>query len=187
MERKQSLLRCELNHFTISIYVSKSNTYSSGSSRDFLFSIDPQIRICRARSEGNAAYRWLNTKSYSQPHGLGFGGTTEQFRLFIPESFETCTFRTSCLTYEPGKLIQDSKMRDDKFEIDVLEVWGCGGDDVVSSGLRSQQKHRGVAQQAIDKARKVDKAAFFNNSFDQEFLLSNTLQHRSQAQGREGS
>ena len=32
----------------------------------------------------------------------------------------------------------------------------------------------------IQRARKVDKAQFFNNSFDKEFLLSGTFQHSSQ-------
>jgi len=129
----------------------------------------------------------LNSKSYSHPHGLGFGGSIDQFRLFIPESFEECVASTTCLTYEVGKLIQDNSFRDNKFEIDVIEVWGCGGEDVVSEGLRSQQQHRGVAQDVMNKARKVDKAAFFNNSFDQEFLLSNTMQHRNQAADRTGT
>jgi hypothetical protein len=158
-----------------------------GSYRDFVFALEPTLKICRGRSDSNLQYRWLNTKSYSQPHGLGFGGSTEAFRIFIPESLETCTARPSCLTYEPGKLLSYNTPGDDSFEIDVLEVWACGGEKLVSSGLQSQQQHRGIVQSNINKARKVDKAAFFNNAFDQEFLLSNTLQHREHANDRNGS
>lgn len=163
---------------------SESNRYF-GSNNDFIFTLHPNFSIYRSKTNSNGFYRWLNTKSYSLRHGLGFGGNGDQFRLFIPESFEECEVRSQCITYEEGKILPG--LETNKFEIDILEVWACGGDEFISSGLRAQQEQRGINQQAINKARKVDKAAFFNNSFDQEFLLSSTFQHRKETQDRQNS
>jgi hypothetical protein len=44
---------------------------------------------------------------------------------------------------------------------------------------------RDVRAENIQKARKVDKAQFFNSAFDQEFLLGNTFAHKGQVQGRD--
>ena len=43
------------------------------------------------------------------PHGLGFGGTQEGFRLFITESYEQCRAAESCMTFESGKLLPDGQ------------------------------------------------------------------------------
>ncbi len=42
----------------------------------------------------------------------------------------------------------------------------------------AQSKDRNDRDDAIRKARMVDKAAFVGNSFDQEFLLSKTFSHK---------
>lgn len=107
------------------------------------------------------------------PHGLGLGGTKDEFRFFIPDSLEECTAATSCMTFEPGALGPFKK-----FSIEVMEVWGCGGDVGVEAALEAQAKDRGIRDDNIRKARLVDKAAFAGNSFDQEFLLSKTFSHK---------
>lgn len=134
----------------------------------------------RAKADGNGNYMWLNSKAYAMPHGLGMGGTLpgqggdlEGFRFFIPDTLENCVANNTCPTFEPGPLVPNQK-----FEIDVLEVWACGGIERVEKGLHAQKQNRMMAQETIDKARKVDKAAFFNNAFDQEFLLSSTFNHK---------
>jgi hypothetical protein len=48
---------------------------------------------------------------------------------------------------------------------------------VVSSALEAQAEERQTQDMLIHRARQVDKAAFFNNDFDREFLLSNTVSH----------
>jgi hypothetical protein len=91
----------------------------------------------------------------------------------------------SCLTFEPGKLIAE-KSADDvpgvlgraQFEIGILEVWACGGEQLISKGMSSMTKDREIRDENIRKAKKVDKAQFFNNSFDREFLLTNTFAHK---------
>lgn len=153
------------------------------------------------------------------PHGLGLGGSLEGFRIFIPDSLESCTARSNCPTYEAGKLLLSTDQFDEiipnssnlnssytsggisstssfsssysrssytsnfkptnieSFTIDTLEVWGCGGNSRVSEALSAQSEHRKLANKALEKARKVDKAAFFNNDFDREFLLGQTTSH----------
>jgi hypothetical protein len=158
----------------------------------------------RSRDRSSGSYQWLNTKSYGMPHGLALGGSMESFRLFIPESFENCKAAESCLTFDGGKLITgeengksliddakdlksffSSPLNKNDFEIDVLEVWACGGDEFIQAGMSALAKDREIRDENIRRARKVDKAQFFNNAFDQEFLLSGTFQHRTQAAGRD--
>ena len=98
----------------------------------------------------------------------------EGFRVFIPESLEGCTAANSCPTYETGKLIDG-----ETFEIQTLEIWGCGGADVVAAALAAQANDRAVTDETIRRARQVDKAQFFNNEFDKEFLLSHTMTQAS--------
>jgi hypothetical protein len=173
MEGKQSILwyilfpRYMIVDFLIFFFV--------GDSKTFLFTSQPKLRVYRSRVGNNGAYQWLNSKSYGLPHGLGFGGTVDAFRLFIPESFETCTARNLCLTYEPGYLVHA-----DQFEIDSFEIWACGGKEKIESGLLAQRESRAITQKNIERARTVDKAQFFNNQFDREFLLTNTFSHQNQ-------
>ena len=60
------------------------------------------------------------------------------------------------------------------FDILALEVWACGGSDMINKGMESQQTTRKIKDHAIQKARQVDKAQFFNNPFDRENFLSKT-------------
>lgn len=113
-------------------------------------------------------------KSYGLPHGLGIGGTVENFRLYIPDSLEDCIVRTQCDTFERGRLISSGE----RFNILELEVFGCGGDLAVAEALKAQKKDRAARDELIQKARTVDKAAFVDNAFDQEFLLSKTFSHK---------
>lgn len=109
------------------------------------------------------------------PHGIGMGGTLEKFRLSIPDTLEDCKAHSSCLTFEAGALVDNST---GDFDIEVMEVWGCGGDDLVQEALDAQAKDRGARDDLIRKARLVDKAAFANNTFDQEFLLPKNFSHK---------
>ncbi len=153
-----------------------------GSSQSLLFSLYPRFRLYRSKAPGNEAFQWLNSSTYSMPHGLGMGGTVEGFRFFIPDTLEGCIARHDCPTFEAGKLVPE-----ETFEIESLEVWGCGGIDKVQRGLKAQEVSRKINQENLDKARKVDKAAFFNSSFDREFLLGGTFEHQKHGHDRQES
>ena len=195
----------------------KESNQFFGSSRDILFSLHPHVKIIRSKAGSNGAYQWLNSNSYGAPHGIGFGGTRERFRLFIPDTLENCIIHGSCLTYESYTfdvpVVQSSSStatttltttattaasaatsaattattsgsENSKFAIDIIEVWGCGGLASLSRGQQAQSTHRAIKDEAIQRARKVDKAAFFDSEFNQEFFLSNTMQHRQQTSDR---
>lgn len=140
-------------------------------------------------------YQYLNMKTYGYPHGFGMGGHLERFRFFVPDTMDegrgddkVCVANDSDLTYERGQLIAPSanlgfltNINDigTKFNIECLEVWACGGDEVISAGLSAQSKDRDVRAENINKARQCDKAAFAGNAFDQEFLLGKTFEHKT--------
>jgi TLD len=150
----------------------------------------------RSRNRSNGNYQWLNTKSYGMPHGLALGGSLESFRLFITDTFENCVASESCLTFEGGSLLPEAGpppantsdsnptfaplLSKNNFEIDHIEVYACGGEKFIQSGMKALEKDREVRDENIQKARQVDKAQFFNNVFDQEFLLSATFAHKTQ-------
>ena len=117
-------------------------------------------------------YMYLNTKGVALPRGMGMGGSPTALRIFFDEDLEECYTNAKCLSFETGRL--SSK---DTFTIDVLEVWGCGGDDA----RRSQVGHRAETADLINRARKVDKAQFMGE-FDKEFLLGKTFGHGADAQ-----
>lgn len=104
------------------------------------------------------------------------GGSLEKFRFFIPDTLETCIANSSCLTFEPGVVVEGTN--GGEFNISIMEVWGCGGDELIELALQGQAKDRGDRDALLQQARKVDKAAFANNSFDQEFLLSKNFSHK---------
>lgn len=170
-----------------------------GSSDTFIFTLKPEFKIIRSRDRSNGNYQWLNTKSYGLPHGLALGGSLDSFRLFITESFESCVASDGCLTFESGSLLPEVDMSSAKnennvpnlasarennnFEIDFLEVFACGGEQFIEKGLQSLAKDREIRDENIQRARKVDKAQFFNSTFDQEFLLSGTFAHKAETAG----
>ena len=117
-------------------------------------------------------YMYCNSASRSKnydglSHGIGFGGNAEKPRLYIAESFDGCMASGSDLTFEAGALLPPSTTAgvpaSKFFEIEALEVWGVGGDEVVAEALGARHKQREVVAANIIKARKVDKAAFLDD------------------------
>ena len=45
---------------------------------------------------------------------------------------------------------------------------------MIDKGIQAQKETRKIKDHAIQKARQVDKAQFFNNPFDREYFLSKT-------------
>jgi hypothetical protein len=121
-----------------------------------------------------------------QAHGIGFGGTVDQPRLFLAESFDDCRADKDDLTFDKGSLLSAIGGNATTFEIDNLEVWGVGGTEVVKESLQARSRSRDIRQAAIQKARKVDKAAFLDD-FKTGLIENKMFAHRQQIQGREGA
>ncbi|KAG7398513.1 hypothetical protein PHYBOEH_010970 [Phytophthora boehmeriae] len=148
----------------------KESSRYYGGNGCFLFRMAPEISIYRVTASGaNENYMYLNSKGFALPRGLGMGGSTDKFRLFLSEDLDENSYSTpKCLSFESGRLSSS-----DQFVIDTIEVWGCGGEE---SEL-NQKAHRQETADLINKARKVDKAQFLGNDFDKEFFLSKTYGH----------
>ncbi|KAF1790847.1 TLDc domain [Phytophthora cactorum] len=132
----------------------KESSRYYGGNGCFLFRLAPEIAIYRG---------------FALPRGLGMGGSTEKFRLFLSEDLDENSYTTAkCLSFEPGRLSSS-----EQFVIDAMEVWGCGGEE---SEL-SQKAHRQETADLINRARKVDKAQFVGNDFDKEMFLGKTFGH----------
>ncbi len=167
------------------------SNYGSGRPGSFLFSIFPRIRIYRSKASSSGTQQYFNTRGYERgKHGIGFGRgggghnryeTGCEHRVFIPRSMDDCYAAPSCSTFEGGPLVEEAS---GSFQIDMLEVWGCGGTAAITAALAGLESKRAQSRLLIERARKVDKAAFFNNEFDGEMFLGKTFEHRKQIQDR---
>ncbi|CRG95147.1 krox-like protein, putative [Plasmodium gallinaceum] len=155
-----------------------------GSSNDFLFSAYPVFRIIRTNHLGNN-YVYLNSKNSFYPKGLGFGGKTECFRLFLSDEFKESYCTQSDYTYKSGHLYfphhkkeKDSNNIDDdddddvdsflcKLSINEVEAWGCGNEKSLEEQRLSFESEEACKQER----RSIDKSKIVQNSFDKEFLL----------------
>lgn len=81
------------------------------------------------------------------PPGIGCGGSTTDFRLWLNENLDKCIARDSCLTFERGSLRGNSSpsksetasleaMMGYEFRVFSLEVWGCGGQTALNAQVR---------------------------------------------------
>lgn len=176
---------CVFGAFSASPWKESKDFY--GNHDCFLYQLLPKTAVYRP--SGNASnFMYCNSFARSrgydqQAHGIGFGGTTEQPRLFLAESFDNCVAAASDMTFESGRLLDH---KGTTFEIDNLEVWGVGGTEVVQEALGARSRQRDIKNAAIQKARKVDKAQFLDD-FRSGLIESKAFQHQAQVQGREGS
>ncbi|CAM9219937.1 unnamed protein product [Choristocarpus tenellus] len=150
----------------------ESNSFY-GDQDNFLLRLAPDFSVLHSKVSSNGNFQYLNLKGFSLPHGLGMGGTLDNFRFFLPEALDgSCVGRSACLTFESGELCPESSRR---FEVDSLEVWGVGGAEALEEALKALAKQREVAAHNIQKARQVDRSKFAENEFDREFLLGKTF------------
>ncbi|OWZ21494.1 hypothetical protein PHMEG_0003952 [Phytophthora megakarya] len=148
----------------------KESSRYYGGNGCFLFRLAPDINIYRVSASGaDENYMYLNSKGFALPRGLGMGGSTDKFRLFLSEDLDENSYTTpKCLSFEPGRLSSS-----EQFIADTIEVWGCGG----AESELSQKAHRQETADLINRARKVDKAQFVGSDFDKEMFLGKTFGH----------
>lgn len=176
--------------FTSSAWKESKDFY--GNSDCFLYQTEPSLGIYRPRGmDRNFMYcnSAARSKGYDQlAHGIGFGGSTNSPRLYVSETFEDCIASASDTTFEPGPLLPDNEHGRSQriFDVETLEVWGCGGDAVVEEALGARVKTREIIDANIRKAKKVDKAAFLDD-FNSGLIESKAFKHREEIRGREGN
>jgi len=169
----------------------KEDTRFYGDSNSTLFAIWPRFLALPARvssAEDAQHFQYLNVKSRTKEHGIGFGGRDGALRLWLDSNFEACVARSIDYTYEKGALrVKTGKSTEDDFEINKeefsvyrLEAWGFGG----KSALDAQKQKQKETAELIQGRRQVDKKQFANSAFDREFLLGKTFQAQKNAQDR---
>jgi len=135
-----------------------------------LFQLAPALRVYAARP-GRQPTVYLNSRSRTLPHGVGFGGDVRAPRLWLDQEFDACCARAFDDAYEPGALLGGVDPADEAFRVDAVEVWGLGGTQARQEQARARADH----ERMLLNARKVDKRAFADNEFDRDYLLANTF------------
>ncbi|KAI2495423.1 hypothetical protein MHU86_19098 [Fragilaria crotonensis] len=173
--------------FTASAWKETKDFY--GSSDCFLYQLIPVTAVYRP-SGGGTNFMYCNSEARSrgydaQAHGIGFGGDVHKPRLFISETFENCIALSQDMTFQHGLLLPKTPNggMQTSFDIDSLEVWGVGGDEVVAEALGARYRQREITEANLRKARKVDKAAFLDD-FRGGIIESKAFAHRDQIRGR---
>lgn len=142
-----------------------------GDSNAFLFQLFPTLTVFQPTGD--------DTNFIHLQDGLGFGGTKDMPRLFIPASMESCNAGVLDKTFRTGELIPSAL---EKFNIKSLEVWGCGGEDAIKNGLKARDERRMLTDAAILHAREIkDKSVLVE---DINLLDTKLYKHREDVRGR---
>ena len=145
-----------------------------GGSNAFLFQLSPTLTVFHPTGAGDG------TNYIHLQDGLGFGGTKDMPRLYIPASMESCNAGVMDKTFLRGSLVPEEAL--EKFNIRSLEVWGCGGEDAIKNGLKAREEKRALTDAAICDARTIKgKSAFVE---DINLLDTSLYTHREEARGR---
>jgi len=157
----------------------------------FLFQLAPRVRVMPPIGK-DKNFMFMHSKdvhssivpeSGLHPHGIGFGGTLEKPRLFIPESFENCSAGYLDRTFQPGHLLPETEL--EKFELSSLEVWGVGGDTIVKKALHEQKEYRERTNKAILRARTVQDKEFVVRDIKAGLVIGDKLfSHVESTRGR---
>ena len=167
--------------FTASPWKESKEYY--GTDDCFLYQVFPEVTVCRPSGRSQ---NYMFCRSSSQiggsrggvgqtggmgggsqaPQGIGFGGSSNRSpRLFFDQSFCGCFVSSQDTTFEKGYLLPraDAYSRKTFFNAEQIEVWGCGGDDIVAAALCAREQDRSVRESYLNQARMVDKAAFVSD------------------------
>lgn len=154
-----------------------------GGSGCFVFSLSPTLQVCRPRRGPGTTrdFMYLNTKGRSKGLCVGSSsGSLETGRIVVPHQLAdaTVTTRSSCLTFEAGKLTPSSLQ--EQVDIDALEVWGVGDSEEIAEAIKGRNESRETRNERLRKAGTVDKSKFLASSFDREHILGKTFANCAQ-------
>lgn len=166
----------------------KDSIHFQGDSACFLFQLSPTTKVFlpTGRDE-NFVYchseSFDGSLSVNRTHGLGFGGTAEKPRLFIPESLEECTaVAFSDRTYQEGDLLPMDAL--EKFQIKALEVWGVGGQAAISKGMHDRAEYRERTDTMIHRAKSVTDKSQFVKDLKSGLIPNKTYAFQEDVRGR---
>ncbi|KAL7516461.1 hypothetical protein ACHAWX_001475 [Stephanocyclus meneghinianus] len=143
-----------------------------GDSNAFIFQLHPTLAVFNPTGNETNFVHLLD--------GLGFGGTKDMPRLYIPASMEACNAGVMDKTFREGDLLPGDAL--EKFDIKSLEVWAVGGDDVIRNGLKARGDWRALTDSTIYQARVIkDKSSLVK---DINLLDTSLYKHLSEARGR---
>eukprot|EP00957_Ditylum_brightwellii_P178577 13603212-Ditylum_brightwellii.AAC.1 len=110
------------------------------------------------------------SKGYDElAHGLGFGGTSDRPRLYIDEVLDECVALEEDLTFENGPLLsgspsgQDRHQQKGRFDVEAMEIWAVGGDEVIENALNARYEKRLEDIKRIKKAMKGAKGQYLED------------------------
>ncbi|KAL7462055.1 hypothetical protein ACHAXS_002454 [Conticribra weissflogii] len=159
-----------LGAFTTSKWKRSKDFY--GDTNGFIFQLYPTLSVFSPTG--------IDSNFIKLHDGLGFGGTKDMPRIFIPASMEDCNAGVMDKTFREGNLLPVEAL--EKFTIDSLEVWGVGGDAAIEKGLASRKEYREITESNIYKARVIkDKSSLVE---DINLLDTKLYKHREEARGR---
>ena len=143
-----------------------------GDSNAFLFQLHPTLNLFNPI--GN------ETNFVCLGDGLGFGGTKDLPRLYIPANMEGCNAGVLDKTFQEGDLLPQESL--EKFNIKSLEVWGVCGEVMVQKGLEARESHRALTESTLNQARVIkDKSSLVK---DINLLDGSLYKHLEDARGR---
>jgi hypothetical protein len=184
------MIRTEENAL-LGAYISthwKDSIHSQGDSASFLLQLSPTLKQFHPTGK-EKHFVYCHSGSFDgilpdgHAHGLGFGGSTEKPRLFIPASLEECTAEFIDHTYQEGELLPVEAL--EKFQIKVLEVWGVGGDEEITKGMRDRAEHRDITNTTILRARKLNDKSQLVEDLQSGLIPNKLFQHTDQSRGRQ--
>ena len=100
----------------------------------------------------------------AKPNGIIIGGTEQDPRLHLTESLERCIASSGGprdATFESGPLLPGQW--DKFFNVDVIEVWGVGGDEKVYQAIHDKEKQEDIRNAVRKRVQQVDKKQFLDD------------------------
>lgn len=170
----------------------KENMDFIGDSESYLFQLRPRLNIYHAEGlEENFAYLHSGGKSTLSleldighvPSGLGFGGSLERPRLFIPESLEHCQARFFDKTYQVGELLPMDEL--EMFEIAAVEIWAVGGTEMINKALQDRTEYIARHEAYLLSARVVHDKSQFVADFESGLIPNTLYGHKHQVRGNQ--
>ena len=180
--------------FTFSPWDKESGGFY-GSSDCFLFRLGPEpMGVYRPKGSGGndeSNFMFFNPEARSKGYdqlawGIGFGGTTEDPRLYIDEILSGCTAKDKDLTFDNGSLLSNKDNSNSlcAFEVEAIEAFGVGSSQVIEDALAAREENRLEAQKRIRNAMKGAKAAFLED-MQSGLVGAKVFKHRDEIRGRE--